>query len=370
MHVRSILAIARKDAIDIILNRGTLFGLLTPIFLAFMFLGISSVVGAKTSNILVYDPGNAGIDQVVTSFFDHPSVTRAGSPDDVTAAFGPNGVHKSSPYAVGLVVPANFEAELRKGNHPQLGLYVNGDEVNNLDRQLLMRVISSYASAVTNPQPLKVTVATINPPTSTPTVDLSSFYIVAALLISLLVGTSLVPNLLIEEKEKKTMRMLMVSPATFTDIVLGKLLVGLVYQIVLAVVVIAVQKGFVGNIPMMLLFVLLGSCFALALGLLAGSIFETTGALGGFISIVSILFTVSTFFTGPLGTLLGSNPVAQLIRILPSYYVADGAFNALQNQSALPSVLFDGGIVLSCTIVVLGIALWLLRRQASVVAAI
>jgi|SRR5437660_3452199 len=166
------------------------------------------------------------------------------------------------------------------------------------------------------------------------------------------------------------MRMLMVSPASFTDVVLGKLLVGLVYQIGLAVVVIAVQKGFVGNIPMMLFFVLLGSCFALALGLLAGSIFETASALGGFLAIVSILFSVSAFLTGPLGTLLGSNAVVQAIKILPTYYVADGAFNALQNQNVLSSILFDGGIVLGCTIIVLGIAVWLLRRQASVVAAI
>lgn len=370
MHIRSVLAIARKDAIDILLNRNALFGLLTPIFLALLFLGISSVVGAKTSNILIYDPGNAGIDQVVSSFFAHPSITRAGSPDDVAVAFGPNGAHKSSQYAIGLVVPANFEAELRQGNHPQLGFYVNGDEVNNQDRQLLLRLMSSYASAVINPQPLNITVATINPPASTPVLDISNFYIVAALLTSFLVGTSLVPNLLIEEKEKKTMRMLMVSPASFTDIVLGKLLVGLVYQIVLAVVVIAVQKGFIGNIAVLLLFMLLGSCFALALGLLAGSIFETTSALGGFISITSILFTVSAFFTGPLGTLLGSNPVAQVVKILPTYYVADGAFNALQNQNALTYILFDGGIVLACTVVVLGLALWLLRRQASIVAAI
>lgn len=370
MHIRSILAIARKDAIDIILNRSALFTLLTPIIMALLFLGLSSVLGAKTSDILIYDPGNAGIDQVVTSFFDHPSVTRAGSPDDVVATFGPDGTHKSSHYAVGLVVPINFESDLRKGNHPQLGLYVNGDEVNNLNRQVLLRLITNYASSVVNPRPLDVTVTTINPPASTPMLDLSGVYIVVALVTSFIVGTSVVPNLLVEEKEKKTIRMLMVSPASFTDVVLGKLLVGLVYQLVLAVAVIAIQKGFIGNIPVILLFVLLGSCFALALGLLAGSIFETTGALGGFISIVSIMFAVSSFLAGPLGTLLGSNPVVQAIRILPTYYVADGTFNALQNQSVLPSVLLDGGVVLGSTIVVLGLAVWFLRRQASVVAVI
>lgn len=370
MHIRSILAIARKDAMDIILNKSALFTLLSPIFIALLFLGISSVLGTRTSDILIYDPGNAGIDQVITSFFDHPTVTRAASPGDVAAAFGPDGAHKSSRYAVGLVVPPNFETDLRKGAHPRLGLYINGDEVNNLDRQLLLRLITNYASAVVNPQPLAITVATINPPVSTPILDLSKAYIVVALLTSFIVGTSIVPNLLVEEKEKKTMRLLMVSPASFTDVVLGKLLVGLVYQLVLAIVVIAIQRGFIGNIPVVLLFVLLGSCFALALGLLAGSIFETTGGLGGFVSIVSIVFVVSALFTGPLGTLLNGNPLVQAVKILPTYYVADGAYNALQNQSALPSALFDGGIVLGCTIVVLGIAVWLLRRQASVVAAL
>lgn len=370
MHIRSILAIARKDAIDIILNKSALFTLFSPIIVALLFLGISNVIGTKTSDILIYDPGNAGIDQVVTGFFAHSSVTRAGSPNDVASAFGPDGAHKSSRYAVGLVVPVNFETALRAGNHPRLGLYMNGDEVSNLDRQLLLRLITNYASAVVNPRPLDVTVAMINPPVSTPILDLSGFYIVVALLTSFIVGTSIVPNLLIEEKEKKTMRMLMVSPASFTDVVLGKLLVGLAYQLVLALAVIAIQKGFTGNVAIMLLFVLLGSCFALALGLLAGSIFETTGALGGFTGIVSILFTISAFLIGPLGVVLSSNPLAQAIRILPTYYVADGAFNALQNQSALSAVLFDGGIVLGCTIAALGIAVWLLRRQASAVAAI
>ena len=368
MHIRSILAIARKDAIDILLNKSTLFTLFTPIFLAVLFLGVSSIIGAKTSNILVYDPGNSSVDQLVSSYFAHPKMTRAGSAEDVAAAFGPDGSHKSSQYAVGLVVPANFEAELRQGNHPQLGLYFNGDEVNNQDRQILLHLITNYASTVINPQPLNITLATINPPTSTPVVDLSSIYIVAALLTSFLVGTSVVPGLLVEEKEKKTMRMLMVSPASFTDIVLGKLLVALMYQLILSIAVIAIQQGFIGNIAMMFLFVLLGSCFALALGLLAGSIFETTGALGGFISIASILFVVSGLFTGPLGALLLNNPVAQAVKILPTYYLADGAYSALQNQSTVAKVLFDGGIVFGCTVILLGIAVWLLRRQAAVAA--
>ena len=38
MHLRSILAIARKDAFDIIVNKSTFFSLLSIIFVAVLFL--------------------------------------------------------------------------------------------------------------------------------------------------------------------------------------------------------------------------------------------------------------------------------------------------------------------------------------------
>ena len=40
MHIRSILAIARKDALDILLNKATLTLLLSPILLAVLFVVI------------------------------------------------------------------------------------------------------------------------------------------------------------------------------------------------------------------------------------------------------------------------------------------------------------------------------------------
>lgn len=113
-----------------------------------------------------------------------------------------------------------------------------------------------------------------------------------ALLTSISVGISLVSTLLVEEKEKRTLRLLLVSPASITDVVLAKLLVGVVYQFVLSLVVLAVLHGFVGNLPLVLLFVLLSSLFGLALSLLAGSIFHTTSGLGGFLGIVSLLFII------------------------------------------------------------------------------
>ncbi len=95
MHPRSILAIARKDALDILLNKTTLSLLLTPIVLALLFLLIANLLGSHTTNALIYDPGRSSVEQVLKSAYSDLKITYANSPGDVAAAFGPDGSHKT-----------------------------------------------------------------------------------------------------------------------------------------------------------------------------------------------------------------------------------------------------------------------------------
>lgn len=372
MHMLSILAIARKDAIDILLNKSTLFLLLMPIFMSLLFFLISTLIGSHHTKILVYNPRQSGVVRVLSASFSDSQVIQANSPADVTAAFGPNGTRKNSSYAIGMVIPANFDSSLRTGNSLSLGLYINGDDVGTQQSQLVQTAIINYARTVAHPQsPVNLATRTINP-SSNANIGLyiGRIYAITALLVSFMVGTSLIPSLLIEEKEKKTMRMLMVSPASFTDVVLGKLLVVLVYQLVLSSVVLAIQGGYTGQVSLVLLYALLGSCFGLALGLLFGSIFQTSSAVGAITGIVVFIYILPSLSIVMLGPLLGNNFVAQLIKILPTYYIADGAYNAIENTSTLGGNLLDISVTLGCTIVLLAIAVWALRRQAAVVGTI
>jgi ABC-2 type transport system permease protein len=373
MHIRSILAIARKDALDILLNKSTLTILLTPIFLAVLFVVIGRLLGGHTTNALVYNPARSGVEQVIDGAFSDIKVTYTNSPADVAAAFGPDGSHKTTTYALGLVVPADFETSLRSGSHPQLNLFVDGGQVNNPQRQLLLSALADYSRSVANPQPpANITVATVNPPSSTNNAvqDIGQIYAVAVLLSSFLVGTTLVPGLLAEEKEKKTLRMLMVSPASFADVVAGKLLVGLIYQLVLAIIAVGITGGLVGQVPLLLFFLLLGSFFGVSLGLLVGSIFQTTTATGAFSGMISIIYVLPVFFVGSFGQLLGNNPFSQAIKGLPTYYIADGAANAIRAQSTFNGTVLDISIVLASIVALFLVAVWLLRRQAVVASTI
>ena len=371
MHLRTIFAIARKDALDMLLNRSTLIVLFSPIFFAVLFTVLGNVLSSQTNKLLIYNPGNSQIERVLTGAFSKVEIVRAESAQDVQAAFGANGAHKSISYAAGLSVPADFDAQLRAGSRPQLALYINGDQVGGQQGVLLQQALTDYARAVVNPQaPIQVQTALLNPPSGHP-LDLSKgFFIMYVLLSSLLVGTSVVPGLITEEKEKKTLRMLMVSPASFADVIMGKLLVGLAYQLLLLVVVMLIMQGFIGQVPLLLLFVFLGSCFSIAVGLLAGGLFQTASAAGGFTGFASFLYVIPALFVGPLGDLLQNNPLVQAMKVFPTYYLAQGIFNALTSQTSAPTLLLNLGVTLGSVLILLAISIWLLRRQATVVSSI
>jgi ABC-2 type transport system permease protein len=371
MHPRTILAIARKDAIDILLNKATITVLITPIAVALFFLLISKLIGAHTINILVYNPAQSPVVQVVSKAFAQVHITEAGSPAEVTEAFGPNGSHKNAEYDVGLIVPANFESSLQAGNHPQMSLYLNGDNLNMQNSLLIQAAITNYARQAANPQPpIALSTSMINPSTANIEDYVGTLYSLMALLVSFMVGISLVPGLLIEEKEKKTLRMLMVTPASFTDVILGKLLVTLVYQLLLSLIVLAIQDGFIGQVPLVLLYTLLGSCLSLAIGLLLGGIFQTASAAGAIGGMLTFIYIIPAIFSGPLGNLLGNSTINQLVKVLPPYYIADGVYNAMQSQGTLSGHLLDLSVLLGVTLVLIALTTWILRRQSSVAALI
>ncbi len=372
MHPRAVWAIARKDALDLLLNKSTLGGLLFPILLSLVWLLISKVIGNRATDMLVYNPGGSGVVQAAMAAFPSPEVTQGGSAGEIAAAFGPTGTQKATRYAVGLVVPADFDNGLRAGTHPQLRLYLNGDSLNAQTEALVQAAIANYGRALANVQPpVDLTTTVINPPSNTNAgVELQGFYAPLALLLSLAVGTTFVPQLLIEEKEKKTLRMLMVTPASFEDVLLGKLLVVLVYQLILSGVVLAILGAFTGQVALFLLYALLGGCFSLALGLLFGAVFDTVSAAVAVEGPVILIYIIAGIFVGPLGQLLSNSPVIRIAKVLPTYYIAEGAYNASQKLGSIGSNMLDMGVVICSAIALLVVSTWVLRRQSAVAAEI
>lgn len=372
MHPRSIWAIARKDFLDIWLNKATLVGLLFPIILSLLWLLIGNLIGGQKINLLMYNPGNSSLAQAVEQSFPGAEIVQASSIAQVRAAFGPDGAKAKSAYAVGLVLPEDFDTNLKSGKTPALVLYLNGTIVNTQTQALLKIAIINFARAIANPQPpVAIETTVFNPPsTENAGVIIKQVYLPLALLVSLMIGITFTPQLLLEEKEKKTLRMLLITPASFSDILIGKLLVVLVFQLTMTLVVLAIMGGFAGMVLLVMLYVFLGACLSLSLGLLFGSLFNSVQSASTISGLVSIVFIASGIFAGQLGELLGRGPVFTLVRLIPTYYLAEGVVNASQNLGSFGSNLLDIGIILGSSVVFLAISAWALRRQSATLAMI
>ncbi len=110
--------------------------------------------------------------------------------------------------------------------------------------------------------------------------------------------------------------------------------------------------------------------FSISVGLLAGSIFQTTSAAGAFTGIVSFIYIIPVFFVGAFSSIFGNNPFSTIIKVLPTYYIADGVANALSGQASWSGTLLDVGIILACIMLIFLTAVSLLRRQAAITATI
>ena len=385
VHLRSILAIARKDAVDIWLDRSKLAALLGPVALTLLWLAISRLLAQgptpppQPTTILVYNPSHSALQEVISETFPSPQMTQASSPAQVAAAFSATSTSTSPNYDVGLVIPAGFENSLKAGSRPQVNLYLNGSMVSSQQTAFLQAAISYYGRTVVTPtSPVNLLTATTHAASTTssasaaptPSNFLGGYYTNILLPISLYASLGLLPGLLIEEKEKKTLRMLMVSPASYTDVMVGKVLVVFVYQLALSVFVLSLFGAFSGTVvPLVLLYVLCGALLVLSVGLLLGTMLETAGTLGsvGFIPI--IVFLIPAIFV-PLVPYLGGNAITQIIKIFPTYYLAEGFYNALHHQGSFSSNVLDIGITLGCALLIFVGTVWLLRRQSQVAAAI
>jgi len=104
MHIRNILAIARKDALDILLNKTTLFFLISPILIAVLFAIIGGLLANRSAStsLLLYNPGNSHVEQYIGNVLTGTPIVHAHSSDEVASAFGPQGSHNNTPYILGL----------------------------------------------------------------------------------------------------------------------------------------------------------------------------------------------------------------------------------------------------------------------------
>jgi len=177
----------------------------------------------------------------------------------------------------------------------------------------------------------------------------------------LMIGIFIVPSLLFEEKETKTMQALLVSPASIGQVVLGKALAGLFYILVTAVMIFAISWVDVIHWDVVILFVIGGGLFSVAVGLLLGTLFEKQQDMVGWMTAL-LLLLVGTVLVKMLGIELPAL-VKSILTWVPSVALAEISREIFSETVSAVQVWTNFGIIMVISLLLYALVIWKVQRS-------
>lgn len=351
--LRIVWAIAAKDVVDALKNK-TILGLMIGVVMT-MLTGRALPILlslADTRTVVVYDQGRSALVAELQKR-DGVRLRRARSREAMEEAI----VGSGGP-GLGLILPEDLDSSLEGGQTPVLtGAVAHWVSRNDVaDLQAFFE--GELSELVGRPVRIVIDASRIYPQA-----DGGGFAHMAAIVIVLVittVGMFLVPQLIMDERQTHTLDALMVSPANAGQVVVGKALAGAFYCLVSAGVALALNHTLIVNWGTAVLATVCGTVFAVAVGLLLGSLFETAQQMGAVAGLLAAALFLPTYLTLATTKLPAIGQV--LLSKLPTVALARVFLISLSNSVPAAEVWSNLGIVMVLSVGVLGGVVWKLRR--------
>jgi len=345
-------AIGSKDLVDAFKNRTTLGIIVTALVFVVMYRFLPQFESmGELPRLALYDIGQS---EWVAGWEDQSEfVVMEFASQDETERY----VAGASIPALGLVLPENFDQIISSGG----AVTLEGTIAHWIPERDVEDTRSFFEGKLSEDvgQPL--------------TVDLTPVYSRSdsrgypwmagtAMLFTLAMGGMyVIPHLMLEEKQTRTMDTLLVSPATYAELVAGKALAGGVLTGIGGVIVLVVNSILIQHWWLALLACASGTFFVVAAGLLLGSFVESKQGmtLWGFL-IMSIMLLPALLSTA---TRLLNDGVLAALRWTPSLSLLNLARSSFSEQVSFQSIGLDLAVVLGWAAVLYTLNIVVLRRR-------
>jgi ABC-2 type transport system permease protein len=351
---RIILAITLKDCLDAVRDR-KLLPVFAAVLLMVAFFGLSSALrDADTWTLAVVDPGSDPIfDQWADSGqFD---LHRFASRQEIEHYLG----GEDTP-VLGLVLPADFGQTADGKVALELDGFVD-HWVSDSDAAELQSFFEGQLTALTG-RPVRINVdnkiALTHPRGFKPVT--TSFLMVYALVV---VGLMVAPNLMIEEKELRTMDALLISPASAGQIVIAKALTGLLYCLVGAGLVLAANARLVVHWEVAILAAICGALLTVSAGLLLGVALNSRQQLIIWSAVLMFPLFIPVIASEILPDVQAPLLLQQVVSLVPTVPVAEATRWALSSQFPWSEILAGLAVTVACAMALLIAVAWVVRRS-------
>jgi len=349
--IRIIWAIASKDIVDALKNRTLLVIALGVLFLMLTGPVLSLLINRDRPTLVLFAPAGLGKFQSLEGR-DDLSLELVDSLEQMRTA-----ILQPSQAIIGVVVPAQQDSD------PASGLVLQGYFAYWVKESKVREQVAFFETALSQASgtPIRIN---INGNQLYPSqTDSYQFSMVSLSLMTmiLLMGLALVPYLFIEEKENHTMEALLVSPASYWQLVVGKMIAGTVYCLIAASIVLLFNYRLVVHWELMLPTLLLAILFAVAVGLLLGMLFDNAASLGLWTSLLTIVLIVS-----PMLQSIGAGKIPAALQTafawIPSSVIYKLVVLSLLGEAPIQPIWQGMLLMVGTTLVLCMLVVWRIRR--------
>jgi len=177
----------------------------------------------------------------------------------------------------GIILPAGFDETITSGETVRVTVYFWGESLAS-DRLIIASTLLDTADELSG-RAEPVTLETVVPEGDAE-IPWNQRLLPLTVLIAVFFGGLMLPaTSLIEEKQKRTLQALSVTPVNYTEIFVAKAILAVILSLVMAGIILLINQGW-GNQPFILaLVLLLGAVMAAEIGLILGTLIKDMNTL-------------------------------------------------------------------------------------------
>jgi ABC-2 type transport system permease protein len=322
MSVSATLAILRKDLKSGPRSPMFLYALAFPVIATLLIQLVFGNLFEPEPRLGVVDDGSSAVARAVKDL-DTISVSELDSRRELRREVENNNLD------AGLYLPRGFDDDLREGRRPELQLFISGESLAK--HRMVLGVITAGAlrDVLGDVGDIAVEISQVG----ADAVPLSERLIPLLVMFAVLIAGVFVPAAsLVEEKEKRTLAAVLVTPTTMADVMLAKGAVGLLLALAAGLVTLGLNRAFGGSAGALVLILVVAVTMAVAIGLIVGSLARNTNALFSVIKVGNALLMAPVLF------FIWPGLPDWVAKLFPTYYFLNPLFEVAAKGAELSDV--------------------------------
>lgn len=367
MNLRSIVTIMRKDGQDVWRNKTMLTLLLTPLVIGLLYVVTSLATQGEPTRVLAYNPDGLPITTTLqTDERERFEVRAAATISEVRTTLAA----EESEYDYGVVLPAGAGVGIRSGNAPLVTLYINAGRIEDQAQQRAVQNRFAGYLGTLGRVPYHFEGAVVNQPTTderanflrriAPNAVETFLGGVTIILVPLIIAFNLTGYLIVEEKERRTIRLLTASVRP-REIVLAKFAVASLYSLLIGLLIVAINLANISNPLAVVGYLLLGTLVFSGMGVLAAALTNDCTSFNAWCGFAGFIFLAPVILSAPF---IKEVPViSQLFHLLPSYYLSQATIGSALGTLTWGDGLIHAAVLTGMALLAGGLAVVALRRR-------